>query len=183
MDRTGSSARPTVADLDHVDLWSGTYRDVKFEVVRWTQRNPETERWNCYLYIPEWQVPADKWPLFDLEAAPCTISPLRKLFHLSSSPILSNLPMNGSPTYYSKGVAWDGSRYIKVGGDYGHDWDVDDSHHYIPRSVEYVMADCMRAIDELWTLVPDLKTVADRHAEIDAAIRAAKAREVRSCQP
>lgn len=126
---------------DHV-MWQGEYNGISFQIHKWNREYaPETEylnsgdKWNFYIFVKAREI-----ILYDER--------------VDYSAMYPDVEMNGGITYWQGCISsHNGKRNIdKIGCDYSHSWDYQDEgrgHKLKTRTVEEIMRDVKRTIDEL----------------------------------
>jgi|ERR1035437_2215684 hypothetical protein len=149
--------------LKHVDVWSGKYRTISYEIKRFELGyGVETKKslnlydgadiyWNAYIYIREDLVPDDKKEDLVLEAKKNDRG--RYSYDYYKSNIISELKLHGGCTFYEV-AKHPGITLVKIGCDYHHLYD---EGHEAEYNVEYVEFDIKKTINHLWNLVPNMK--------------------------
>jgi len=158
VDRVSEADRPKVEDLKFLETWTGTYRDVRFKVARWTSDawpgDPSHPIWNYYLYVGDWQLPEDKLAAFDVPLRTDDLLPRRPFWDYWG--LRKHLDFHGGITWFEKfgGRTPEESKVFEIGCDYNHTWDRECRYS---DTLESILADCCHTIDSLWEFVPDLK--------------------------
>jgi hypothetical protein len=141
--------------LSHKDCWKGEHRGLNFEVVHWGKSKDEQGinegdgMWNYYILINQEQLTPEEFKKVWLR--------VKRWFERSSgrkqpchdyyNSILSHGDFHGGITHYSKHQCPDEKyRYIKVGCDYGHLWDMEAGYPY---DLAWVAQDAKVTIDKL----------------------------------
>lgn len=136
--------------LEYKEVWTGKYRDIRFEVVHWYMG------WNYYLFIQAEQLPDDLQKGFNLKNKSWRCSPdspVRYHSDYESAPIISDLEWHGGITFYEKHRNEIGKvTCYKLGCDYQHSFDM--GEHY---TIDVIAEDAKKSIDKLWELVPNMK--------------------------
>lgn len=142
--------------LNHKDVWTGEYRNIRFEIVNWKLGyNPV---WNYYLMLPIDQIPNEYHKFFVLKGRYAKLSPNGQehlFYNYSGTSYISNLEWHGGITDYEKILNGGGKLVgIKLGCDYAHAFDEDVHYSY---NLNYVLMETKHTIDKLHELIPNMK--------------------------
>jgi len=144
-------------DLRKKEVWSGTYRGISFEIVKWSYNDSLTEGYDNIKYI--WNF----YLILSIDAFPkqlhkeLWLKPKNTKYDFISygyyeSKILANIEFHGGITYYKKLLGYDGGKkVIKAGCDYNHAWDQGNRYN-----IDDLIWDVKVAIDSLFELVDGL---------------------------
>jgi len=150
-----------VEELRHKDIWNGEYRNVRFEIVNWRlggNNEGSFPCWNYYLHLPIEQIPKEYHRFFILKGEYRKMSPdgvAHLFYNYSGGSYISDLDWHGGLTLYEKQLDGEGKLVgIKLGCDYAHHFDEQDSYPY---DVNYVFMETKDTIDKLHALIPNLK--------------------------
>lgn len=144
--------------IAHKDTWNGTHEGVSYEIQFWGKTDSEyainegNGMWNYYILINEnmlseedfakvW-LPVSRW----MDRSSGRKTPIYDTYES----ILESGDFHGGITHYSKHQCPDtGFRYIKVGCDYGHLWDMEAGYPYTLESVEQDALATVRALTKV----------------------------------
>lgn len=149
--------------LEHSHIWRGDHKGLRFEIVHWGLEDgpngPTKGRghWNFYVFIPEQKVEnfGELW--INPEIAYFTEGNPSSAYLRYEGDYSSPLNVdgwNGGITYWEGNNNIPFKRWIKVGCDYGHLWDMERG---FPATLQSVLGDCVRTINNLLEVVK-LKT-------------------------
>lgn len=142
-------------DLSHKDTWKGEHRGVNYEICHWGKSKDGSGiceghgMWNYYITINQDQLSPDEFKRVWLRVKRWyeRSSGRKMLCHDYYNSILENGDFHGGITHYSKHICPDEKyRWIKVGCDYGHLWDMEAGYPY---DIQSVQRDAKRTIDNL----------------------------------
>ena len=138
-------------ELEHKDMWKGTYRGVRFEIARWGVGRDYLPDgiWNYYLWIPLDMIPKEKHHEFLAKIKKDDKGRIN--YRYTDLKLLCDLDWHGGITYYSKHGIDGNPIVIEAGCDYAHIWD--DGKNY---QLNQILHDCQNTIDELWSAIPDM---------------------------
>lgn len=143
--------------LNEKTMWSGTYKGIGFEIVRWHYDDSLTEGyknikevWNSYLILAIDMFPEEYYK--DLWIEP-DVSKYGGVYYEYYNDTINAIDFHCGCTYYSKVHGLDGGcKTIKIGCDYNHLYDQDMLY-----DVEYVHNEIRCAIESLIISQPNLK--------------------------
>lgn len=143
-----------ISELEQAIHYKGTHKGVSFEIVRWELErgdfpamNEGRGCWNYYVFVAEWKTEnfeslwlhstikefspgGTKWEDFDYYASPLSVG-----------------SWHGGITFWEQG-GLPGQRYIKIGCDFNHYWDMEREY-----SLENVLVECLETIEEILPLL------------------------------
>lgn len=127
--------------MESKTIWSGRYKDIGYEIVKWGTYMDGLPHWNSYIYIHDealvdrlWQIDKKTLQIGD-----------KGMVYYSPHSILEDLPWNCGQTYYHQVVDNEG-RYIKIGDDYQHYWDEGKRNGYDEKYIEYNIKEVIDAL-------------------------------------
>ena len=145
-------------EAERKDVWNGTHKGIAYEIVHWgvgKGRNGINEgqgMWNYYVLINQEQLSAEEFEKVwlpvdryidrsDGRKQPC---------YNEYQSVLNHGDFHGGITHYSKHQYPDeGYRWIKVGCDYGHLWDMEAGYHYSGTSLEWDAKHTINKLSEI----------------------------------
>lgn len=145
-------------------VWAGTHEPsgLRYEVVHWgegSRINDGHGTWNFYVYIREDQT--DRFPEIWLEDQIKEWSEgsgRKYLTHEYMDCPLAGADWHCGITFYEKGNhELPGQRYVKVGCDYSHYWDMGKHDFYNERYVQGEAEGCCASLAEILNIKPEPK--------------------------
>ena len=134
-------------------IWSGFYRGIGWEIVKWFSGTPSTINWNYYINICIDRIP-EKYDPESFWLKPQKILS-NYLYQYLEHPIIGSIEMHGGVTFYEKSLIKNFHkekeiRIIQVGCDYVHYFD--EGHTYNEAGISREVQD---TIDKLLNIIPD----------------------------
>jgi len=134
-------------------VWGDEYRGIHFQIENFSfSENEPKDKWAFYLFIKLDQMPGDVAKRFWLEPTKQLIGN-RKTYAYYEEALINGIDFHCGCTWYSKESGFDDDpRIVKIGCDYQHLYDEDQSY-----SAESIAFDAKQAIDSLIKMVPNIK--------------------------
>lgn len=145
---------PTLPRFNVNTTYSGIYKAVNFEITRWGVERETHEAlndgkgcWNYYIYLSERKLENFKDLWLEPEVKEFSPGGTKYVSYDYYSSSLSNAYWHGGVTFWEGGnLLLPGYRYIKLGCDYSHLFDLERGYDY---ELTDVYADLTRTIDEV----------------------------------
>lgn len=139
--------------LQHKDTWSGTYREVRFEIVRFKPEYVNHDIWCYYIYIPGKMIGKENYRRVFIDRSKKDEYGHR--WYREYQSIIGDLDWHGGCTFYDITENRDGSdKVLKAGCDYDHLWDEERDFDY---DQIVILRDVKATIDSLHAKIELLK--------------------------